>query len=1415
MIKLTGFSVAIMLLLNLQLAWGQYYTFKKYNHRNGLNTEATLCSAQDKNGYILIGTDGGGLMQFDGNNFSEIGRFGSSNALHISSIATNSKNEIYFSTLFDGIYSLKNGQYKFIYKPTSLGDSRNLYELDSNLVLVSDLEIQLISKKGKLLKQLKRKGTDMFQVIQALKVHNTLILLTNQGNYAVHRKSIIPLESWLSDHTIPKDINFAIYQKNRLIFYHNQCKDFTEVSFSNFGSAVNSTKGKTQLKTTFTGTVKLVAERNGKAFLLTEENQLLKFSNNTINHIHINTPGEFFNFSGMMLDNTGILWMNNSGGVYKIYQETFTKVVLFNEALSNTISFYHRIESTGQDLFNIPNDGFYISSIKKKEIYKTYPINVFGISESPYGIFLATNEGIKQLKGNNLTDAHFPYIGTNKASMIFYDGENFWYGEADNKLYRYSLKTKQSKVIVPETKIFPRFFYSAQVDFAKKNVYFGTNNGVWKYNKKSQKFTQLTRFNHLGSYSGNSVKDKYGTIWFTLDKAIIGITKSEEYVSISDPKKLPSTLFYTLNSDQYGNLLVGTNKGINVIKVDALGHVVNQRNYSYFEGFGGYETNMRASYQKGNLIYVGTIEGLFQINTSILENYPVPPKPQIIPVKQSTLNSEYQNNQLSFSFKCILPKSTGISYSYRVIGYSDKWSNLTTSNKLVLPELENGYYTLEVRATYDGINFSPTGIKSIIIENPIYKNKWFIVLIVVLIGLLNIAFLEWSKSYSSSKMVDTNVLAIDIHLIPRLLVFSILITIGLPFIVNAVQQEIHIDSWFITIQTAILVILYSFTRIALYRNVWLNFVVVSAYATYAAITLGSFFLIYQTKIHPYPVLQLCIITSVLPFLISRIRIVTLICISQILLGFCLIIMLDETKYNEVLFLVAVTVSSALVVIFSYVRLDSLEKLVFVNGLLNRGNVISVSFDENGIITYCSANISDYFKFESAALIGKSTSVFNEVVLDENIRESKITEMFVDGKAINIPMIDKHGKMIWIEWICKEISGQVRVIMGQDVTEKLTISNNYQSLVENAKDLIFNTDIHGNFLFVNEYTKKLLGYRAESLIGKNSLSLVVPEYAEYVEKFYRTQFEDGIKYTYLEYPIRNKEGKIFWLGQNLTLVYEPGSREKISGFIVLARDITERRANDLLLEQQNKEIASGINSAKRIQFNLLPKKEVFSLYFEESFVFFKPKDIVSGDFYWIERVENKVIVALADCTGHGISGAFLTILGFNLLNQIVLERKIMQSSEIISEMSKAIASALKVDTLNFVNDEMDLLVLVFEDNKLDFSSSGVGLIHISDGQINQIKNTFSKDRKTVQKQEITLKENDQLYLLTDGYPKQFGALAGKKFGSKRIIELLEKIQTENLNLQKKYVENTIRNWSEGHEQTDDITFIGLKNFRLPS
>ena len=377
-------------------------------------------------------------------------------------------------------------------------------------------------------------------------------------------------------------------------------------------------------------------------------------------------------------------------------------------------------------------------------------------------------------------------------------------------------------------------------------------------------------------------------------------------------------------------------------------------------------------------------------------------------------------------------------------------------------------------------------------------------------------------------------------------------------------------------------------------------------------------------------------------------------------------------------------------------------------------------------------------------------------------------------------------------------------MGQDVTDKLTMANNYQALVENAQEIIYTTDIEGNFTFANERAIQVFGYRQETVLGKSSFYQIMPEYRESVEAFYRDQFKNRMHYTYLEFPIRTRDGKLMWISQNVTLQYEPGNKKHISGFVALARDITEKRANELLIDQQNKDINDSINSAKRIQFNLLPNPSRLENYFQESFLLFRPKDVVSGDFYWFGEINGKWIMAVADASGHGIPGAFMTILGIQLLNQIICERKLLDAPQIVKAFQTELATLLR-QTDETSSDNLELLVVVKDGQHIQLASSGVGCMVVSEKR-NLI---FSSDKKAIKTFEFEANKGDLMYLFTDGMYVQQGGLTGKEFGIDRFTEFLESIEKDSMPLQKKHLENTLRNWSEGHTQNDDITIIGVR------
>jgi len=256
----------------------------------------------------------------------------------------------------------------------------------------------------------------------------------------------------------------------------------------------------------------------------------------------------------------------------------------------------------------------------------------------------------------------------------------------------------------------------------------------------------------------------------------------------------------------------------------------------------------------------------------------------------------------------------------------------------------------------------------------------------------------------------------------------------------------------------------------------------------------------------------------------------------------------------------------------------------------------------------------------------------------------------------------------------------------------------------------------------------------------------------------------------------------------------------------------------IIEEKNKNITDSINYAKRIQEALLPSMDLKQKLFPKSFIIFRPRDIVSGDFYWFSEKNNKKIIAAVDCTGHGVPGAFMSMIGTAFLNEIVNERAITQADLILSELRHLVIRALKqTGAEGGTSDGMDISILSFDEknNTVEFAGANNPLWIFRNGNINE----YSPDKRSIgyhqgkglpfNLQKIDLQKNDSLYIFTDGYPDQFGGEKGKKFKYKQLKEKLTSICNLSCEEQKTILEKTFDNWKGNLEQVDDVLVIGIK------
>jgi len=364
---------------------------------------------------------------------------------------------------------------------------------------------------------------------------------------------------------------------------------------------------------------------------------------------------------------------------------------------------------------------------------------------------------------------------------------------------------------------------------------------------------------------------------------------------------------------------------------------------------------------------------------------------------------------------------------------------------------------------------------------------------------------------------------------------------------------------------------------------------------------------------------------------------------------------------------------------------------------------------------------------------------------------------------------------------------------------------------------------------NQFAQAYEYYRLYSAIKDSLLNEVSSrQIAEMSEKYESEKKEKQIEIQKLE------------LNRNRILQYALGGGVVmllLLSFVIYNRYRLKRKANELLaaqkqeIETKNKDVTDSIRYAERIQNAILPTDEQIKELLPDSFVLFKPKDIVSGDFYWIVALDPQgsppagvrgVLIAACDCTGHGVPGAFMSMIGNALLNEVVNDKGITQPGEILNEIRKGIINSLKQKgQIGEQQDGMDaaLCNLELHDHsglgvRLQYAGANNPLFIIRKGELMEIKADKQPigivgKLKPFTNHKIDLQKGDTIYIFSDGYQDQFGGPKGKKFRPKQFKELLLSIQDKSMEEQEQILGKTIDDWKGDGEQIDDMLIIGIR------
>ncbi len=288
-------------------------------------------------------------------------------------------------------------------------------------------------------------------------------------------------------------------------------------------------------------------------------------------------------------------------------------------------------------------------------------------------------------------------------------------------------------------------------------------------------------------------------------------------------------------------------------------------------------------------------------------------------------------------------------------------------------------------------------------------------------------------------------------------------------------------------------------------------------------------------------------------------------------------------------------------------------------------------------------------------------------------------------------------------------------------------------------------------------------------------------------------------------------------ENLKRIVEERTRE-----IQLQKEEIEAK-NEILSEQndeisqKNASITASINYAKRIQEAMLPLKEIISKGLPENFILFKPRDIVSGDFYWYAEQNGKIIYTAVDCTGHGVPGALMSMIGSEILTSIVKTNGITKADVILEKMNEYVIKALKQEKEGLSQDGMDMALCVIdkENKTVEFAGAKNPLIYITEGELKQIKASrngiggYQSEAKDYTAELIHYESPTWFYMFSDGFQDQFGGPRNRKFMIKRLKQLLLDIHYKPMEEQHEILDKVIEDWMKNTPQTDDIILIGFK------
>ena len=496
-------------------------------------------------------------------------------------------------------------------------------------------------------------------------------------------------------------------------------------------------------------------------------------------------------------------------------------------------------------------------------------------------------------------------------------------------------------------------------------------------------------------------------------------------------------------------------------------------------------------------------------------------------------------------------------------------------------------------------------------------------------------------------------------------------------------------------------------------------------------------------------------------------------------------------------------------------------------LENASEVIAI-YEKEGTIRYISPSVEKILGYSQNDLIGINDKVHVDpegVPHFEEMFDKVIANPF-ESVTTQYEYIKKDGDAIWLEATATNMLSdpaiQGVILNSRDITERRRaereerMKSKMQALSENSPDLITRFTQEGEVFYINPMIESYTGHKPSDLLNKQleEVDLEDAIKQEWIELLKQVEAENEKVKKEMDFPSLMGDRVM-----QVNAIPEFDEENALESVLVVSHDITERKKIEFEIQSKNRKITESINYAKRIQGAILPNNAVIRQILPDSFILYKARDVVSGDFPWFINVGDIIYFAAVDCTGHGVPGALISLIGYFLLNDIVKGRKISDPGEILDQLDKGVTKTLRQDSDDSkTKDGMDIALckIDLKNNQVSYAGAHRPLYFMDGKELQEIKgNKFPigggiyKNQTKFTNTIIDVKKGDSIFFCSDGFPDQFGGPDNRKYGPRRLREAIVKYHKKSMTEIYQKIDDDWTKWKGDQKQTDDVLLIGVR------